>query len=166
MKHLKTFENYNDDYNDDNNIPIGTKIKTSMGISRTGIVIPWFYYKEATDGTYSEPDRDNYIAVQWDDDTKGFNAISNSVIIKDDNTEEHLGRLLTDEEYDESPGGVMKIHWNESKESGTIEFEDGSIDDFIIYNSGKISFSNWYPKEKAQKLMSFIRVEKEASEFD
>lgn len=52
-------------------IPIGTKVKTTMGIRKTGTIVKPFYWKDSTDGTYKEPGP-GYYPVKWDDGTKGW----------------------------------------------------------------------------------------------
>jgi hypothetical protein len=150
-KHIKLWEQYT---NENSEIPLGTKVKTNMGIRRTGVVIPWFYWKDATDGTYSQPDREDYVAVQWDNGEKGFSAISNIVVMHRDGTEEELGRVISDEEYDTTPDD-FEVEFS-SDSSGYIEFSDGSSDSFIIYDDGRIAFDGWYPEEKNKKLIDKI----------
>lgn len=157
MKYIKTFENYKINENAYDEVPVGTKVKTNMGIRRTGEVIPWFNWKEATDGTYSEPNRDSYVAVQWDNDEKGFSAVSNLIVIKDDGSEEELGRFISDEEYD-TTSDEFTVTFDEGKtDSGMIEFEDGTIDNFIIYDDGKIGLEKWYPTDKDKLLVDKIK---------
>lgn len=54
-----------------NRLPIGTRVKTIVGVRRTGIIIRPFYWRESTDGTYCAP-KPSYIAVVWDDGTRGY----------------------------------------------------------------------------------------------
>lgn len=139
-----------------NELPIGTKVKTSMGIRRTGVVIPWFNWRDATDGTYSEPDRDSYVAIQWDNGEKGFSAISNLIVIHDDGSEEVMGRLLSDEEYD-TTSDTFEVTFDDGKDdSGMVEFEDGTIDNFIIYDNGKVGLEKWYPVSKDKEIVDAI----------
>lgn len=54
-------------------IPIGTRVQTTMGIIRTGIVIDK-YMGPFTDGSYRDPYfYEDVVYCQWDDDnTKGW----------------------------------------------------------------------------------------------
>lgn len=54
-----------------NRLPIGTRVKTIMGVRRIGVIIARFNWRESTDGTYRSHDR-TYVPVQWDDGTKGY----------------------------------------------------------------------------------------------
>jgi hypothetical protein len=146
----------NESYNNED-ILIGTKIETVMGIKQKGTVIPWFNWIYANDGTYREPDKANYIAVAWDNKTKGFSAISNINILHDDGTKYTMGRFISDDEYDTSSDVYKIILENPTGEAGYIEFEDGTIDNFFIYDyNGKIAFDNWYPEFKTKELIDKI----------
>ena len=59
----------------------GDRVKKHMGVRLSGKVIPQFYWKDSTDGTYSEPEK-GYVSVQWDDGTKGY--VHKSHIVKED----------------------------------------------------------------------------------
>ena len=51
--------------------PVGTPVTTTMGISRDGTVCKPFYWRESTDGTYKQPDKEE-VPIQWSDGTKGY----------------------------------------------------------------------------------------------
>jgi hypothetical protein len=55
-------------------LTIGAGVRTTMGTRRSGRIVPKFYWREATDGTFRAPEsRDrNVVWVQWDDGTKGW----------------------------------------------------------------------------------------------
>ena len=50
---------------------IGDKVHKEMGVRMEGIVSAPFYWKQSTDGTYSEPKK-NYIPITWNDGTFGY----------------------------------------------------------------------------------------------
>ena len=50
---------------------IGRPVEKTMGVRMSGVVIPAFYWRDATDGTYKAPDRDA-TWVRWADGTKGW----------------------------------------------------------------------------------------------
>ena len=50
---------------------IGQPVEKTMGVRMSGVVIPAFYWRDATDGTYKAPDRDA-TWVRWADGTKGW----------------------------------------------------------------------------------------------
>lgn len=61
----------------DRDFPIGTRVITTMGVRQAGVVVPSFYWKESTDGTYRAPDhaeheRKEAVWVKWDNGTKGW----------------------------------------------------------------------------------------------
>ena len=152
-KYIRTFENFN---TTENKLSVGTKIKQDMGIGGKGTIIPWFNWKNATDGTYKQPDRDKYVAVKWDDGKIGFAPIAYLSIINSDGSEEQLGYLISDEEYD-TTSDEFKIIMHSDNNRGTVEFEDGTVDNFIIYNTNKIAFDRWYPEEKYNSLVDAIK---------
>jgi len=127
-----------------------------MGIPDKGTVIPWFYWKNATDGTYSEPNKNNYVAIKWDNGTKGFAPVAYLTIIHDNGTEEPLGEFISDEEYDNTSDNFKVFFNNNSTDTGYIEFDNGYVDNFIIYKTGKIAFDNWYPENKYNMLVNAI----------
>lgn len=51
--------------------PVGTRVQTTMGCRLNGVVVSRFPWRESTDGTYREHGAD-YLAVKWDDGTKGY----------------------------------------------------------------------------------------------
>ena len=156
MKHVKSFEKFNIIKENVNSLPVGTKVHQAMGAGGTATVIPWFNWRNATDGTYSEPNQDNYVAVKWDDGRIGFAPIAYLSIVKPDGSKEHLGRLISDEEYD-TTGDEFEIIMTPNSDNGTIEFEDGTVDNFITYDDGRIAFDNWYPEEKYNSLVKAIK---------
>lgn len=150
-KYVKSYENFteaNDYYKE---LPYGTKVKRDMGIRESGVVIPWFYWKDATDGTFSEPDKSEQVAIKWDDGTIGFEYIQFLTIIHDDGTFEPLGRYITDEEYDTTSDEFTVL-----SDTKQIEFEDGTVDNYTIYDDDKIAFDKWYPDNKYQMLVDAI----------
>ena len=153
-KHISNFNSFIKENN--NLIPVGTKVEMTMGVGGKGTVIPWFNWRDATDGTYSSPNKYNYVAIDWDNGEKGFAPIAYLRILNDDGSKEELGRLIKDEEYD-TTGDKYEIILNKLiGDAGYIEFEDGSVDNFFVYNNGKIAFNNWYPKDKSKKLTDEI----------
>lgn len=171
MKKIKLFEDYNEEVQDE--LPVGTKVKTDMGLKRTGVVIPRFNWKEADDGTYSEPKPDA-VAVQWDNGEKGFSTISNLIIIDEQGKETPLGKVVSDEEIEASYSDWTiseKEFKMDSDSSGMIvlerpydencdECETQKVDYFTIYDDGKIAFDNWYPEFLYKKLVDFIKSKK------
>lgn len=55
----------------------GTRVRTAMGVRRTGVVIPPFVIRGASDldGTYREPhdhERTRVVYARWEDGTRGW----------------------------------------------------------------------------------------------
>lgn len=50
------------------------KVCEGSGLSSNKIVkiIPWFYWRDATDGTYKNPDKKESVAVLYENGEKGF----------------------------------------------------------------------------------------------
>jgi hypothetical protein len=54
-------------------IAIGTRVRTTMGCYCAGVIVPRFYWKDATDGTYRAPERHECaVWVAWDNGTRGW----------------------------------------------------------------------------------------------
>lgn len=51
--------------------PVGSKVRTTMGVRLEGTIVEAFYWKNSTDGTYDTPKPD-YVPVEWTDGTKGY----------------------------------------------------------------------------------------------
>lgn len=159
-KYVKTFESFEQN----ELIPIGARVKQEIGIGGLATIIPWFSWRNATDGTYKQPDKDEQVAVEWDGGKIGFAYAHHLTIINKDGSEEELGRYISDEDYDKT-GDIFDIFLGKSAAGdGHIEFDDGSIDNFIIRNDGKISFDNWYPVDKSNKLIKAIKKEQKEQE--
>lgn len=54
--------------------PLDMRVQTTMGVKKAGKVIPPFYWKDSTDGTYRAPQSNETLIawVLWDDGTKGW----------------------------------------------------------------------------------------------
>jgi hypothetical protein len=68
-----------------------------------------------------------------------------------------LGTLRKSEDYDRSNDDYI-IDIDDNGNSGSIEFDDGTIDNFSIYDDGSIHFDNWYSEEKYSKLVDDINL--------
>jgi hypothetical protein len=55
---------------------IGKKVKTNMGVKRTGVIVDKFSWNKVNDGSYNRDDMNNpdYVPVKWDDGTMGYHA--------------------------------------------------------------------------------------------
>jgi hypothetical protein len=52
---------------------VGAHVEKTMGVYQQGVVVPPFYWKQSTDGTYCEPERKHKpVHVQWSDGTQGW----------------------------------------------------------------------------------------------
>ena len=145
--------------NSSHSLPIGTKVKKTMGIRKKGEVIPKFPWRQSTDGTYSEPSED-YVAIKWDDGSKGYSAISYLDVLGEDGEYTPQGTLTKDEDYD-TTSDDFTITLDSDQGSGKVEFSDGiEVDYFTIYDDGKIAFDRWYPQDKYKTLVDAIESEK------
>lgn len=169
MKRIKLFEYFYDEEEVDTDRPqIGDNVRADMGTRKTGKVIAWFNWRDADDGTYKEPDRENYVPVQWDDGTKGFEPISNLI---DVDSGEAYGVVVSDDEiearYDDWTIDEEQFEWS-TPNSGWIvltrpydencdECDTEKSDNFIIYDDGRIAFDNWYPESLYNKLVDYIK---------
>ncbi len=52
---------------------VGERVRTIMGVRRSGVVARRFFWRESTDGTYSDPPIE-YVPVEWDDGTRGYES--------------------------------------------------------------------------------------------
>lgn len=155
-KHVYDFNTFvNENFN---TFPVGTRVEQTMGIGGKATIIPWFNWRKATDGTYSEPNKKNYVSVEWDNGQIGFAPIAYLRILHDDGSKEELGRLISDEEYDTTGDDYNIVLEKPLGEAGYIEFEDGTVDNFFIYDDGKIAFDNWYPADKNKQLIDEINL--------
>lgn len=66
---------------------IGTRVKTTMGISRTGTICSHIPLDKCTDGTYRGPlderERRTWVSVKWDDGTQGYTNLCHIAPIGD-----------------------------------------------------------------------------------
>lgn len=53
---------------------IGTRVKTTMGIRRTGKIVKPFFWKDSTDGTYKSPSKGE-VPIEWDNGEKGYHNV-------------------------------------------------------------------------------------------
>jgi len=68
------------------------KICEGSGTNSNKLVtmIPWFYWREATDGSYCEPSREYSIAVRYEDGRKGFFPKSRLIAMSKEDVFDHL----------------------------------------------------------------------------
>ena len=155
FKYLKTFENFAN-YTVER-IPLGSKISIKGKLKQTGEVIPWFFWKDATDGTFSAPNKEDDVAIKWADGTKGFTAVNNIVVNHSDDSIEDLGKYIDKDDYDHE-NGLKKVVFKTDSD-GYIEFNDGKTEGFVIFND-KILLDVWHPKLLHNKMIDFIQKAK------